>query len=66
MDFWKALEDLNDERERLSKMISSLEELTGGKPRKRGRKSMSPAERKQVSERMRRYWAARKPGKSGR
>jgi len=58
MDFWKALEELHAERERLSKMIASLEAVSGTGTR--GRKSMSASERKQVSERMKQYWASRR------
>jgi hypothetical protein len=60
MDFWKALEELHAERERLSKMIASLEAASGMGSRRRGRKSMSAAERRQVSERMKQYWASRR------
>lgn len=35
----------------------------GPAPRKRQRRKMSTAERKAVSQRMKRYWAARKAGK---
>lgn len=35
----------------------------GPAPRKRKRRKMSSAERKAVSQRMKRYWAARKAGK---
>ena len=50
-------------------MIASLEELqrtAGAVPvlpqacKRRGRKSMSSAERQEVSERMRKYWAGRR------
>jgi hypothetical protein len=69
MDLYKAIRDLYAEKERLERVIASLEELqrsgselpapTTGKKR-RGRKSMDPAERQQVSERMKRYWAGRR------
>jgi len=78
MDLYKAIQELYAEKEKLERVIASLEELqrTGGsipplpKPAKRrGRKSMSPTERQQVSERMRKYWAGRrspeKPAKAG-
>ncbi|HTS62113.1 MAG TPA: hypothetical protein VMH28_08810 [Candidatus Acidoferrales bacterium] len=78
MDLYKAIQELYAEKEKLERVIASLEELqrTGGsippmpKPAKRrGRKSMSPSERQQVSERMRKYWAGRrdaeKPVKAG-
>ena len=70
MDLYKAIQDLYAEKEKLERVIASLEELqrTAGavvpvlpKPAKRrGRKSMSPTERQEVSERMRKYWAKRR------
>jgi hypothetical protein len=71
MDLYKAIQDLYAEKEKLERVIASLEELqrTAGslptlpKPAKRrGRKSMSPSERQEVSERMRKYWAGRRGG----
>jgi hypothetical protein len=72
MDLYKAIQDLYAEKEKLERVIASLEELqrTSGtvpvllaKPAKRrGRKSMSSEERQEVSERMRKYWAARRKG----
>jgi len=72
MDLYKAIQDLYAEKEKLERIIVSLEELqrTAGpapalpKPAKRrGRKSMNPSERQEVSERMRKYWAARRQPK---
>jgi hypothetical protein len=72
MDLYKAIQDLYAEKEKLERVIASLEELqrtAGSVPvipkttRRRGRKSMSPAEREEVSERMKRYWAARRSEK---
>jgi hypothetical protein len=76
VDLIKAIRDLHDEKKRLDKTIAYLEGLIAngrnpGKaqvslrstPSRRGRKSMSDAERRQVSERMARYWADRR-GKS--
>ena len=69
MDLYKAIQDLYAEKEKLERVIASLEELqrTAGnlptlpKPAKRrGRKSMNTAERQEVSERMRKYWAGRR------
>lgn len=67
MDLQKAIRELYEEKERLDGAIASLEHLrTKGTivaaKRKRGRKSMSPAERETVSARMRSYWAARRNG----
>jgi len=70
MDLYKAIQDLYAEKEKLERVIASLEELqraaeaaeavpgTGAK--RRGRKSMGSNERQQVSERMKKYWAGRK------
>jgi hypothetical protein len=67
MDYWGTLSELYRERQRLDKVIRHLQSLAeGGSPSplsRRGRKSMSEAERKLVSERMRTYWASRKAGK---
>ena len=69
MDLYKAIQELYAEKEKLERVIASLEELqnsAGELPvvpasgRRRGRKSMSSEEREIVSERMKRYWAARK------
>lgn len=65
MDLQKAIRDLYEEKERIDGVIASLEQYlrTNGNveaKRKRGRKSMGPAERQEVSARMRSYWAARR------
>ena len=66
MDLSKTIADLYEERSRLDRVIAALEQL-GENPvpisinaSRRGRKFMSPQERNEVSERMRRYWAGRK------
>ena len=73
MDLYKAIQDLYAEKEKLERVIASLEELqrTAGsvpvlpKPvRRRGRKSMDSSERQEVSERMRKYWASRRQKKN--
>jgi hypothetical protein len=71
MDLYKAIQDLYAEKEKLERVIASLEELqrTAGavpaipKASRRGRKSMSPVEREEVSERMKRYWDGRRKQK---
>ena len=72
MDLYKALQDLYAEKEKLERAIESLEQLQRaerGSPteepstKRRGRKSMSPEERDLVSDRMKRYWAARRSAK---
>jgi len=64
MDLYAAIRELHKERERLSKVIATLEELqeansAGGMAKRRGRKGMSETERREVSERMKKYWAQR-------
>ena len=66
MDLRKTINDLYEEKARLDKVIASLEQLAEESSvmpvtiHRRGRKFMSPQERRKVSERMRRYWAGRK------
>jgi hypothetical protein len=69
MDLYRAIRELYAEKEKLERVIASLEELqraAGGKSplpdsaRRRGRKSMNAKERQEVSERMKRYWANRR------
>ena len=71
MDLYKAIQDLYAEKEKLERVIASLEELqrtAGALPalpisgKRRGRKSMSATERKEVSERMKKYWESRRSG----
>jgi hypothetical protein len=69
MDLHKAIQELYAEKERLERVIASLEELqrsSGAVPiltesaKRRGRKFMDPRERQEVSDRMKKYWAARR------
>jgi hypothetical protein len=70
MDLYKAIQDLYAEKEKLERVIASLEDLQraagGGIPpspgagKRRGRKSMGSDERQEVSERMKKYWASRR------
>lgn len=68
MDLYQAIRALHEEKKRLDRLIAVLEELeqsanhtqTRTSKKRRGRKSMSPEERRQVSERMKRYWSQRK------
>lgn len=67
MDLQKAIRDLYEEKARIDGVIASLElylQRNGSvtAKRKRGRKSMGPEERQEVSARMRSYWAARRNG----
>ena len=69
MDLNKAIQQLYAEKERLERVIASLEELqrsAGAVPvltpgvKRRGRKFMDPKERQEVSDRMKKYWATRR------
>lgn len=67
MDLYKAIRALHEERDRLDRLIKSITELNArgaldAKPvrSRRGRRKMGAAERRQVSERMKRYWARRR------
>jgi len=68
MDIAKTLRELYIEKKRLDAAIATLEmrvsamaKRSGAKPGgRRGRKSMSAAERKEVSRRMTLYWEARR------
>lgn len=71
MDIAKALRELYTEKKRLDGAIAALEARTraGGNGSRastakgrRGRKSMSAAERLEVSRRMTLYWQARRAG----
>jgi hypothetical protein len=71
MDLYKVIQDLYAEKEKLERVIASLEELqktadatapASHAPNRRGRKSMGSGERKEVSERMKKYWASRRQG----
>ena len=73
MDLYKTIQDLYAEKERLERVIATLEELQASAgilpalPRsgkRRGRKSMNAKERQEVSERMKKYWANRRKQKS--
>lgn len=69
MDLYRIIRDLVEERNRLQRIIDSLESMhvAAGKParaakKRRGRKSMDHAARRQVSERMKLYWEKRRAG----
>jgi len=66
VDLYKAIRTLYEEKKRLDKLIESITELKARgvalpptRPR-RSRRKMTAAERRQVSDRMKRYWAARR------
>ena len=64
MDYTRIIRDLRSELERVEQAIKHLESLAAeaadSEPKRRGRKFMSPEERKTVSARMKNYWAARR------
>lgn len=66
MNLNEIIRNLYIEKSRVEKSIEALETLNSDQAagmsevRRRGRKSMGAAERGQVSERMKRYWAARR------
>jgi hypothetical protein len=67
MEIYRIIRELMLERNRLQRIIESLEEITpAGKAqlrperKRRGRKSMDRAARAEVSERMKRYWEQRR------
>ncbi|MBZ5579540.1 MAG: hypothetical protein LAP40_23515 [Acidobacteriia bacterium] len=66
MNYERALGVLYGEREKLNRVIASLEELAGNPaavqiPSRRGRKKgMSAQERREISDRMKKYWASRR------
>ena len=65
MDLRETIRALYAERERIQRTIAAIEVLRDSdghmqSPRRRGRKSMGAAERREVSARMKRYWAKRR------
>jgi hypothetical protein len=68
VDLYQVIGELREEKKRLDRLIAALEAIKNDQPkekaasvsRRRGRKSMSENERREVSERMKRYWAARR------
>jgi len=67
MDLNKAIRELHEELKKLNEVIAALEQFqdtgTMPQPRRRGRKSMDPEERKIVAQRMKTYWAAQRQKK---
>ncbi|HXG16578.1 MAG TPA: hypothetical protein VNK50_10035 [Calidithermus sp.] len=61
-----ALSRLKTERDRIDQQIQAIEGLlrlngdTGGRGARRGRRRMTAAERREVSRRMKAYWAKRR------
>lgn len=74
MDLFRAIQELHAERRRVVGLIQAVEEVRryyGSLPApkatsgRRGRKSMGRAERQEVSERMKKYWANRRAAQEG-
>ena len=67
MDLYKAIRELTEQRKQLDVAIATLESLIAGNsvqpPSRRGRKYMSEEERAVVSERMKKYWSAKRKEK---
>ena len=71
MDLDKVIAKLQGERAKLDAIITSLEQIRQAGAdipkevlkKRRGRKFMNEADRRDVSERMKRYWAARRKEK---
>lgn len=72
MDLDKVITKLQAERAKLDNIITSLEQLKRSGAdvpkevikKRRGRKFMNEEDRQEVSERMKRYWAARRKQKA--
>lgn len=67
MDLYRIIGELVEERDRLQRIIESLEAMSEvpAKPQRvriagRGRKSMDDSARREVSNRMKLYWARRR------
>jgi len=71
MNIHQAIKDLLTEKERLDRAIAHLEGMqkqrgnSAPPPKRRGRKTMDAQARREVSERMKRYWQARRQNGSG-
>ncbi|MSV28289.1 MAG: hypothetical protein EXQ52_06030 [Bryobacterales bacterium] len=69
MDLYRIVNELHVEKQKLDHAIIFLEELqradrAEAKENRRGRKPMNALARKQVSERMKKYWAERRAAAS--
>lgn len=66
MNLENTIRELRAEKERLERVIASLEELQNSPistveiHKRRGRRFMDAAERQEVSARMKKYWAAQR------
>ena len=65
MDLLRIIKDLVEDKVKIENAIAMLEDLQQHaveipdlpKPKRKGRKAMPPEERREVSDRMKRYWA---------
>jgi hypothetical protein len=68
VDLYRTIRDLLEERKRLDALIARLEGVRAAELRnqasppanRRGRKAMTQEQRREVSERMKRYWEERR------
>ena len=61
MDLYRTINELVEERKRLDALIRRLEtQRLRDQPKRRGRKSMTEDQRREVSERMKKYWERRR------
>ena len=64
MDLNKTIVELRAQRDKIDAVIKQLEAMSDGSPVRtrstRGRKFIGAAERREISERMKRYWAGRR------
>ncbi len=71
MDLQETIRQLVLDKERIERAIAELDQLNadggcgGAVQKRRGRKSMHLSERREVSERMKRYWANRRRHQAG-
>ena len=70
MDLIKTVGELRRQKETVERAIKSLEKLQAAgsvlQKKRRGRKFLTPEERREVSARMKKYWAERLPHGAGR
>jgi hypothetical protein len=63
MDIYKAILELKAERQRLDRAIAALEQ-DDDRAAPAGRRTWNAASRRAAAERMKKYWARRRQGKS--
>ena len=67
IDLYNLIQELHAEKQRLDRVIATLEGMlpdtvkpAQAPPKRRGRTSMNDQERREVSQRMKTYWASRR------